>query len=257
MERNALGRLRGSQNAPPTWLSTRTRLAFLARAQRASCSEASFSWLCKRHVATLFLCNQRTLHPEYAPLVGLAETPEPEPFKGPTDELQNGIQFLHVGREIRVGQIEDGDLADLGGLAESIGFTADVTRWSVHEFRAAQVGGEGFQTQEHQATKARHSFNVQARVPIGKGGQAKAAYATILRFLRLSDDVTGEQLRLVKLTVYGQPKQERGLEVIDASQPLLAGKFFDASCLLTKFIFAKEKGNESRTFVLPCHSRGL
>lgn len=104
----------------------------------------------------------------------------------------------------------------------------------------------------------RHSFNVQVRVVLKQGRQARLAYATSLRFLRVSDGVTGDQLRvLVQLDVFGQAKQEKGLDVIDTSQPIMSGKFFDVSCLITKFVFAKEKGNEKRAFVLPCHSRGL
>lgn len=81
--------------------------------------------------------------PEYAPLVGLSELAEPEQFKGPTDELQDRVQFLHVGRKVRLGELGDDGLADLGALAESAEFTTDQTRWSVHEFRAAQVQGRG------------------------------------------------------------------------------------------------------------------
>ncbi|GAQ92757.1 hypothetical protein KFL_011230030 [Klebsormidium nitens] len=195
--------------------------------------------------------------PEYAPLVGLSEVPEPEQFKGPTDELQDGVQFLHVGRKVRLGQLGDDALADLGSFAESAEFTTDQTRWSVHEFRAAQVRGEGFQAREHYATKVRHSFNVQVRVALKQGRQAKLAYATVLRFFRVLDGVTGDQLRVVQLDVFGQAKTEKGLDVIDASQPIMSGKFFDVSCLITKFVFVKEKGNEKRTFVLPCRSRGL
>jgi hypothetical protein len=195
--------------------------------------------------------------PEYAALVGLSELTEATDFKGPTDELRGGVQFLHVGKELRVGQIDGLVLGELVRYAEGVGFPTDVRGWTVHEFRAAEVDGAGFQSRSHYGTKARHSFNVQARVQVGQSRQLKAHFATILRFLRVVDNNSGEQIRIAKLIVYGQARREKGLDVIDATQPLSTGEIVDVSCLVAKYMFAKEKGNECRTFVLPCFTRGL
>ncbi|GAQ89547.1 hypothetical protein KFL_005350020 [Klebsormidium nitens] len=98
--------------------------------------------------------------PEFAPLIGLPETPESEPFK---NELRNGVQCLHVDRMVRVRQIDVEDLADLGSLAESAEFTTDVLRWSIHEFRAAHVGRK-LSRRRTTSQRSAHSSNVQAQV---------------------------------------------------------------------------------------------
>jgi hypothetical protein len=195
--------------------------------------------------------------PEYAGLVGLSEVTEAADFKGPTDEMREGVQFLHVGKVLLVGQIVELVLGSLVKYAELVGFTTDVRGWTVHEFRAAQVNGDGYQSRNHYETKARHSFKVQVRVQLGQSRQPKAHFATISRFLRVVDSDSGEQMRVAELIVYGQARREKGLDVIDASQPLSTGEIVDVDCLVAKYMFAKEKGNGRRTFVLPCFTRGL
>lgn len=196
-------------------------------------------------------------YPEYAALVGLAEAPEVADFKGPTDALEGGIQLLHVGKRLRLEAIEQSDLVSLGQQAERIrGFSTDSTLWKVHEFRAAQVDNEVFQARNHYRTAARQSFNVQIRFQSGQSRQATLHFATIQRFLRVTDTQTGAYFRVADVIIFKKAKEERGLSVIDTSQPLRQGELVPLSSLLTNYMFARDEKRVDRFYVLPCFSKG-
>jgi hypothetical protein len=90
------------------------------------------------------LIDRVTEKPQFRALVGLDEEKKPESFKGPTDELEGGVQLLHVGQPVGPPQLSPDELASLQSHAETVGFTTNVQRWAVHEFRAARVGDQTY-----------------------------------------------------------------------------------------------------------------
>jgi hypothetical protein len=186
------------------------------------------------------LTDRAAENPQLRPLVGLGEQQEPADFKGPTDERDRGVQLLHVGKESIVGSLSAEELAALGKLAEDRGFTMDVARLQLHEFRAAMVGYEAFQTRERYRTAARYSFN--ALIVLNSATRAKHGlkqFATLNRFFRVCNSMTRQVFRVAQVTIYKKAREEKGLRVLNLSQPLRDCDFIPLENLITKYVFAR------------------
>jgi hypothetical protein len=203
------------------------------------------------------LTDRAAENPQLRPLVGLGEQEEPLDFKGPTDEGEAGVQLLHVGKELRAGSLCAEELAALGKAAEDWGFTTDVARWQLHEFRAAMVGEEAFQAQERYRTAARHSFNALVVLDSGRAKHGAKHFATLNRFFRASDSATGKVLRVAQVTLYKKGREEKGLQVVNLSPPLRDCDIVPLEKVLTKYVFARDDKTQEKVYALPCFSKDL
>jgi hypothetical protein len=203
------------------------------------------------------LTDRAAENPQLRPLVGLGEQEEPLDFKGPTDEREGGVQLLHVGRELTVGSLSGEELAALGKLAEDRGFTTDLARWQLHEFRAAMVGDEAFQARERYRTAARHSFNALVVLDSGRAKHGTKHFATLNRFFRVCDSATGQVFRVAQVKVYKKAREEKGLQVVNLSQPLRDCDFVPLENVVTKYIFARDDKMQEKVYALPCFSKDL
>jgi hypothetical protein len=82
-------------------------------------------------------------------------------------------------------------------------------------------------------------------------------FATLECFLTVENSASAGLLRMATGTVYKQARAEKGLSVIDVTQPLTVGEVIPIESVESKVVFAPHDEQQGKMNVLPCFSRDL